>query len=45
MSHLRAAGVNDADLAEIAGHRIETMISRYTHPLRRSFDQVRGVIG
>ncbi len=45
VSHLRAAGVNDADLAEIAGHRVETMISRYTHPLRRSFDQVREVIG
>jgi integrase len=45
VTHLRAAGVNDADLAEIAGHRVETMISRYTHPLRRSFDQVRDVIG
>jgi integrase len=45
VTHLRAAGINDADLAEIAGHRVETMISRYTHPLRRSFEQVRGVIG
>ncbi|MFN8160886.1 MAG: site-specific integrase [Solirubrobacterales bacterium] len=45
VTHLRAAGVNDADLAEIAGHRVETMLARYTHPLRRSFEQVRGVIG
>jgi hypothetical protein len=27
----RTAGVKDADLAEIAGHRIETMPARYTH--------------
>lgn len=45
VTHLRAAGVNDADLAEIAGHRVETMISRYTHPLRRSFDEIRNRIG
>lgn len=32
VTHLRAAGVNDADLAEIAGHRVETMIARYTMP-------------
>jgi len=32
VTHLRAAGVNDADLAEIAGHRVETMLARYTHP-------------
>jgi integrase len=29
--HLRSAGVNDANLAEIAGHRIETMLTRYVH--------------
>lgn len=45
VTHLRAAGINDADLAEIAGHRVETMLSRYTHPLRKSFDQVRDAIG
>jgi integrase len=44
VSHLRAAGVDDADLAEIAGHRVETMLQRYTHPLRQSFDRVRGVV-
>jgi len=44
ITHLRAAGVNDADLAEVAGHRIETMLARYTHPLRGSFDSIRSLI-
>jgi integrase len=42
---LRAAGVADADLADIAGHRVETMLSTYTHPLRRSHERVREIIG
>jgi integrase len=42
---LRAAGIDDADLAKIAGHRIETMISVYTHPLDRSHQAVRDVLG
>lgn len=29
VTHQRAAGVDDADLAEIVGHRIETMLARY----------------
>jgi integrase len=33
VTHLRVAGVNDADLAEIVGHRAETMLARYTHPM------------
>jgi integrase len=45
ITHLRAAGVDDADLARIAGHRIETMISVYTHPLEQSHDAIRQVIG
>jgi integrase len=44
VTHLRAAGINDADLAEIAGHRVETMLARYTHPLDISFGAVRAVI-
>ena len=28
LTHLRAVGVNDADLAEIAGHRAQTMLAR-----------------
>lgn len=43
--YLRAAGVNDADLAEIAGHRVETMLARYAHPLGQSFEPVRSAIG
>jgi integrase len=45
ITHLRAAGIDDADLAKIAGHRIETMISVYTHPLGRSHEAIKQVIG
>jgi len=45
VTHLRAAGINDADLAEIAGHRVETMLARYTHAVGESFARVRGAIG
>jgi site-specific recombinase XerD len=44
VTHLRAEGVNDADLAEIAGHRVETMLARYTHPVRGSFRLIRSAI-
>ena len=45
VSHLRAAGVDDADLARVAGHSVETMVSRYTHALSRTHERIRGVIG
>jgi integrase len=45
VTHLRAAGINDADLAEIAGHRVETMLARYTHAVSLSFGDVRAAIG
>lgn len=45
VTHLRAAGVNDADLAEIAGHRVETMLARYTHSLGGSMGAIREAIG
>jgi len=45
VTHLRAAGINDADLAEIAGHRVETMLARYTHAVGWSMDEVRDVVG
>jgi len=45
VTHLRAAGINDADLAEIAGHRVETMLARYTHAVGDSHPAVRSVIG
>lgn len=42
VTHLRAAGINDADLA---GHRVETMLACYTHAVRGSFRAVRRAIG
>lgn len=45
VTHLRAAGIDPADLAEVAGHTVETATSRYTHALRRSDDQIRQVLG
>jgi integrase len=45
LSLLRAEGIDDADLAAIAGHTVETMIGHYTHALGQSFDRVREVIG
>jgi integrase len=45
ITHLRAAGVNDADLADMAGHTVATMHAKYAHALHQSFDQVRKAIG
>jgi integrase len=45
VTHLRASGVNDADLAEIAGHRVETMLARYTHAIGGNFGAINSVIG
>lgn len=46
VTHLRAdADVDDADLADMAGHTVETMLGTYTHARRQSFDRVREVIG
>jgi integrase len=42
---LRVAGINDADLAEIVGHQLQTMMARYVHPTRSSFAPVRSAIG
>jgi hypothetical protein len=42
---LRRQGIDDADLAEIAGHKVSTMLARYTHPTGASFDEVRHTIG
>ncbi len=44
VTHLRAAGVNDADLTEIVGHRVETMLARYTHAVGESFEAIRVAI-
>lgn len=45
ITHMRAAGINDADLAQVAGHTVDTMLARYTHPQGRSMDQIREVVG
>lgn len=45
VTHLRAAGIDDADLARVAGHTVDTMISVYTHALERSHEAIRKVIG
>jgi integrase len=45
VTHLRAAGIDPADLAQVAGHTVETATSRYTHALGRSDDRIRQVIG
>jgi integrase len=45
ITHLRAAGIDEVDLADMAGHALATMLATYTHPLRASFDAVREAIG
>lgn len=45
ISQLRAAGIDDADLASVSGHSVETMLSRYTHALQRSHAAIREAIG
>lgn len=45
VTHLRAAGVDDADLAEIAGHGVDTMLSTYTHSTRGSDAKIRELLG
>jgi integrase len=45
VTNLRAAGIDPADLADVAGHSLETATARYTHALRRSHDRIREVIG
>lgn len=45
VTHMRAAGIDPADLADAAGHSLETATARYTHALRRSHDQIRQVVG
>ncbi len=42
---LRAEGIDPADLAAMAGHSVETATARYTHALKRSFEDVRRAIG
>lgn len=45
VTHLRAEGVDPADLAAVTRHDIDTATRHYTKPLGRSMDQIRKVIG
>lgn len=45
ISHLRAAGVDPADLAAMSGHTVETATRHYTHALGQSFGAVRNAVG
>lgn len=45
ISLLRAGGIDPADLAQMAGHSVETATKRYTHALGRSFAAVAEAVG
>ena len=45
ITHMRAAGIDPADLAQVSGHDIETATKHYTHPLGQSMDAIRAVLG
>jgi integrase len=45
VSHLRAAALDPADLAEMAGHSVLVADAVYTHALGRSFDAARKAVG
>ena len=44
VTHMRAAGIDPADLADIAGHGIHVATKVYTHALAQSGDAVRKVV-
>jgi hypothetical protein len=39
------AGIDDAGLAQVAGHTVETMLGTYTQALERSHQRIRQVVG
>jgi len=45
VTHLRAAGVDPADLAAVTRHDVDTATRHYTQPLGESMDQIREAIG
>jgi integrase len=45
VTNLRAAGVDDADLAKITGHSVLIMLARYSHSQGKSFGVVREDVG
>lgn len=45
VSWMRAAAIDVADVADAAGHTVETATAKYTHPLGRSFAAMMEAIG
>jgi integrase len=45
ITHMRAAGIDPADLAQMSGHDVDTATRVYTKPLGRSMDAVRKLLG
>jgi integrase len=45
VSHLSAAGVDEASLADMAGHTVATMTGRYRHAVQDDFDAARAAVG
>jgi integrase len=45
ITNLRAARVDPADLAAMAGHSVQTATAVYTHALNRSYDAAREAVG
>jgi hypothetical protein len=45
VSHMRAAGVDPADLASATGHTVATATGHYTHSTGATFDLMRSVAG
>jgi site-specific recombinase XerD len=44
VTNLRAAGIDPADLAAMAGHSVQTATKVYTHALNRSDEAVRQAV-
>ena len=44
ITHMRAAGIDPADLAQVSGHDIDTATKHYTHPLGQSMEAIRAVL-
>lgn len=45
VSHLRAEGLDPADVAQMTGHTVETATRVYTHALNQSYEKARSVLG
>lgn len=42
VTDMRAAGIDDPDLAAITGHTVLTMLAHHAHAKHENFDAVRG---